>query len=296
MITSIREDRLLVVSDIHMGNPLHRPGRKFMEFLRFALENRYSICINGDGIDIAQLSLARLQADISPSMSLFMRFSDSDLKIYHTVGNHDIALEHFLSEMGNMTVAPFLNVYSGEKRIRVEHGHMYDEMFIKFPRLYFLFTMIGRLAIGISPGVYDALHKFNVNFIAFTEYVFAGFKTAAKRRQNVKPGIPGERDCFHDGAEDVGVRGFDAVVFGHTHMPGTYEVAGGVRYYNTGGWFTNPWCTAIHQGEIWFGSVEDLLKTGDPFPQKTVAEPDPPDPFAPEAARGEPTNVFAVSQ
>ncbi|MEX2282308.1 MAG: metallophosphoesterase, partial [Gemmatimonadota bacterium] len=249
MITSTHEERMLVVSDIHMGNPLHRPGRKFMDFVRFALDNGYSICVNGDGIDIAQLSLVRLQADLSPSMSLFIRFSDSNLNFYHTVGNHDIALEHFLSQVGSMTVAPFLNVYSGNKRIRVEHGHMYDEMFIKFPRMYFLFTMIGRLAIGISPGTYDVMHNINTWFIGFTEWVFAGFKTAAQRRVNLVGGIQGERDCFHDGAEDVGVRGFDAVVFGHTHLPGTYELPGGVRYYNTGGWFSKPWCVAINRGE-----------------------------------------------
>lgn len=265
MRTTAHEDRLLVISDIHMGNPLHRPGRLFHDFIRFALEHKYSICINGDGIDIAQLSLARLHADITPSLSLFMRFGETRRRVYHTVGNHDIALEHFLSEVGRIMVVPFLNVYSGDQRIRVEHGHMYDGMFIKFPRLYFLFTMVGRMAIGVSPGFYDGLHRFNHAFIGFAEWVLSGFKSAEQRRGSIKNAIHGERECFRFGAEDVGVRGFDAVVFGHTHFPGSAELPGGVRYFNTGGWFSKPWCVAIDRGQIWFGKVEDLLQEGDPF-------------------------------
>ena len=62
------------------------------------------------------------------------------------MGNHDIALEHFLTDVGRMRVVPFLSVTSGDKRIRVEHGHMYDDMFLRFPRMYYAFTLIGRLA------------------------------------------------------------------------------------------------------------------------------------------------------
>ena len=202
-----------------------------------------------------------------------MEFGDADLRIYHTVGNHDIALEHFLSEIGRMTVVPFLNVLSGDKRIRIEHGHMYDEMFIKFPRLYYLFTMIGRLAIGVSPKFYDRLHHYNLEFIAFTEWVFSGFKKAEQRRKHIDGAIPGERECFRYGAEDVGVRGFDVVIFGHTHLPGESALPYGVQYYNTGGWFNGPFCVAIDHGRLWFGSVADLMKA-DPFPRE-IASPAP---------------------
>lgn len=269
MKTTVREDRLLVISDVHMGNPLHRPGRRFMAFLQFALDNRYSICINGDGIDIAQLSLSRLHADLTPSLNLFMGFASTRRRIYHTVGNHDIALEHFLSRMGRIMVVPFLNVLSGDKRIRIEHGHMYDGMFIRFPRTYFLFTMIGRLAIGISPKVYDALHVFNLWFIGFAEKILSVFGAAPEKSASSNA-IEGERECFRQGAEDVGMRGFDYVVFGHTHMAGSAELPGGVQYYNTGGWFGKPYCVAIDKGRVWYGMVDELLENGDPFARDDV--------------------------
>ena len=267
MKTAVRENRMLVVSDIHMGNRLHRTRREFTAFVQFALDHRYSVCINGDGIDIAQLSLSLLVSDLTPSIGLFLKFWENDLRIYYTVGNHDIALEHFLSDVGRMKVVPFLSVSSGDKRIRVEHGHMYDDMFLRFPRIYYTFTLIGRLAIGISPKFYLALHAGNDAFVAFSEWALGGFGLFKKKGPPPDENwIKGERACFREGAEASGSRGFDAVIFGHTHFEGTATLSDGIKYYNTGGWFGEPYCVAIDNGRIWYGSVKELIKQGDPFP------------------------------
>ena len=270
MKTTVRENRLLVVSDVHMGNRLHRTRRAFTEFVQFALDHQYSICINGDGIDIAQLSLSHLVSDITPSLGLFLKFGDSDLRIYYTVGNHDIALEHFLNDVGRMRVMPFLSVESGDQRIRVEHGHMYDDMFLRFPRIYFTFTVIGGLAVMAGPKVYEALHAFNNAFVAFSEWALSGFGLFKKKDEMPDENkIVGERDCFREGAEASGSRGFDAVVFGHTHYAGKATLSDGIKYYNTGAWFGDPYVVAIDDGRIWFGSVAEMIKNGDPFPMST---------------------------
>jgi UDP-2,3-diacylglucosamine pyrophosphatase LpxH len=276
--TTVREERLLVVSDVHMGNRLHRPRRTFTEFAQFALDHSYSVCINGDGVDLAQLSITQLTSDITPSLALFMRFGENGRRIYYTVGNHDIALEHFLSDTKLMKVVPFLNVYSGDKRIRVEHGHTYDSMFLKFPALYSLFTAIGRLAIGIHPRVYAGLHHFNLEWVSFVEWVLSGFKTAKTRQaETASPegGVPGQREVFQVGAENVGMRGFDAVMFGHTHIGGATKLLDGILYFNTGGWFTTPYCVAIDHGRIWFGTLAQLVNGPDPFPLSESAYPAP---------------------
>jgi len=268
--TTVTEDRLLVISDVHIGNALHRPRRQFLDFIHFAFENRYSVCINGDGVDIAQLSLPRLNADLVPSLRFFMRFGETGRSIYYTVGNHDIALEHFLSDMGRMQVVPFLNVHSGDLRVRVEHGHMYDGMFLKFPRTYFAFMAIGHMAIGVSPGFYDWLHRFNLGFIGVAEKILAGLGMGGDSEGSIS-GIEGERGCFGQAALDVGMRGFDVVVMGHTHLPGHKVFEEGIHYYNTGSWFSNPWCVAISHGRVWFGPAADLQK-GDPFPLEETGD------------------------
>ena len=260
------EDRLLISSDIHMGNRLHRPRRPFMDFMHFAIENEYSLCINGDGVDVQQLALGQLTADLTACMTLFLRFAKTGKQVYFTVGNHDIVLEHFLSDIGRMKVVPFLNVESGDQRIRVEHGHMYDEMFLRFPRVYSIFTFIGRLAIGVSPGFYDWIHELNLRIISFAETILGGFKSSKNGAETPAEVIEGERACFRQGAEDVSIRGFDAVIFGHTHTEGAVRLESGTRYYNTGGWFSDPHCVAIDNGRIWFGSLHALLADGDPFP------------------------------
>ena len=266
MRTTVREERLLVISDVHVGNPLHRPRQALMNLVRFALENRYSLCINGDGIDIAQLSIPRLTSDLSPSLSLMSRFGDAGRRSYYTVGNHDIALENFLNDLGWMKVVPFLNVYSGEARIRIEHGHTYVGMFLRYPRTYFVFTMAGGLAIAISPKVYDFVHHLMVGFVRFSEWALSGFGLRQTAEEEPTNRIPGERKCFGDGAEDVGLHGFDTVIFGHTHLHGSVEFADGRRYYNTGGWFKDPYCVLIDAGRVWFGPVANLDVQGDPFP------------------------------
>jgi len=265
--TSVREERLLVVSDLHMGNKLHSCRRAFLAFVEFAIDNDYSICINGDGIDIAQLSFKHLTSELTPSLRVMPRLGEHQ-SIYYTVGNHDIVLEHFLSDIGGMKVVPFLTVYSGDQRIRVEHGHMYDDMFLRFPRTYYVFMAIGHLAILMGPRVYDAIHELNARIIAFAEWMFSGFGLVKREKEEVSNRIEGERECFREGAEAVGMRGFDAVVFGHTHLNGTVELAEGLKYYNTGAWFSKPHCVAIDHGRIWFGAVSDLVKHGDPFPSE----------------------------
>jgi hypothetical protein len=147
-------------------------------------------------------------------------------------------------------------------------------MFLRFPHMYFLFTMIGRMAIWVSPKFYDLLHELNKFIIHVVEGVSSGFGLFKKEEVQVEGRIPGERKCFGDGAEDVGQRGFDAVLLGHTHLQGTVEFADGLRYYNTGGWFSDPHCVAVHNGDIWFGSVADIVKS-DPFPVPLVLDLDP---------------------
>ena len=57
-----------------------------------------------------------------------------------------------------------------------------------------------------------------------------------------------------------------AGLHGHTHFEGTATLSDGIKYYNTGGWFGDPYCVAIDNGRLWYGSVKNLIKEGDPFP------------------------------
>jgi UDP-2,3-diacylglucosamine pyrophosphatase LpxH len=247
VITTVREERLLVVSDVHLGNPLYRARRPFAEFLDFAIERGVPVCINGDGVDIMQSTPARLTRDFAECASRFSEFARRGLRVYYVVGNHDIALEHFLAEWGPLSVVPFLNVLSGEKRIRIEHGHLYDVLHVRFPRTYEAMTLLGGLALRVHPRVFQGLEWINDALIALGNAQQSWLHPESRERECP---VPGERAAVLEAASEIASRGFDAVLIGHTHRAGTAELANGARYYNTGYWLEHPWYAEIDHGEI----------------------------------------------
>ena len=60
--------------------------------------------------------------------------------------------------------------------------------------------------------------------------------------------VPGERPCYFEAAAEIANRGFDAVVFGHTHRPGETDLGDGRRYFNTGAWLNDPHYLQIDAG------------------------------------------------
>jgi UDP-2,3-diacylglucosamine pyrophosphatase LpxH len=268
MITTVREERLLVVSDIHLGNRLFPAvNRHLGALIRFAYRNRFSLCINGDGVDIMQMSLGRLTRELSACYRELRAFPEAGLKVYYVVGNHDILIEHFLEDWGSIVTVPFLNLHSGDRRIRIDHGHLHDEMFLRFPRLYTAVTVLGRWAISLSPRLYERVEVLNEAVQTAARRLTGGGRTAAAAGA---AGIPGEHPSFREAAEEVSLRGFDAVIFGHTHHPGRVMLRSGAVYYNTGSWLHRPRCVAIDRGRIWFGQVSALLEGS-----ARVAEPTP---------------------
>jgi UDP-2,3-diacylglucosamine pyrophosphatase LpxH len=63
MITSIRSPKMVVISDLHMGNPFSKTTMQTMRFLRWAASEGYDICINGDGLEMAQASVGKMMME-----------------------------------------------------------------------------------------------------------------------------------------------------------------------------------------------------------------------------------------
>jgi len=183
MITNICEDRLIIISDLYLGNPACFSKRKIVEFLAYAADNHYNLCINGDGFDIAKTSFVRLAQEAPEVFKQLRRFAKKNLKFYYVIGNHDMVLEHFFEDWDLFTLAPFLNVTSGDLRIRIEHGHLYDPFFIKMPEVYEIVTHIGGFFLSMTPWWY----KFWMGF----EKILGYLRQRKIREQNIV-GIVGE--------------------------------------------------------------------------------------------------------
>lgn len=221
MLTKIESRKLVVISDLHLGNPFSSAHHGIGQFLKWASNEGFDICINGDGLEIAQASFRKIARDLPEVFQALSAISKKGSKTYYVVGNHDIVLEHFLEDWGAFKVAPFLNVKSGASRIRIEHGHLYDPKFIKNPDLYEFLTWLGGLALAISPKLYK---------------LWIGFEKFKSKLRARKSGIVGEPPEFFDAATELAKRGFDTIIFGHTHHAGQLDLGNGHTYFNSGSW------------------------------------------------------------
>ncbi|MGB8995886.1 MAG: metallophosphoesterase, partial [Pseudonocardiaceae bacterium] len=113
------EEHLVVVSDLHLGNPASSARSRLPAFLDHIRNTGASVCINGDGFDMLQTSFNRLAADAIPVLNRLKALQAAGRNIYYVVGNHDIVLEHFLEEWSLCRLSPFLNLRSGDRRIRI---------------------------------------------------------------------------------------------------------------------------------------------------------------------------------
>jgi UDP-2,3-diacylglucosamine pyrophosphatase LpxH len=249
------EEQLVVISDLHLGNPASSARTRLVGFLDHIRDTGASVCINGDGFDMLQTSFSRLAADAIPVLNRLKALQADGRNIYYVVGNHDIVLEHFLEEWSLCRLSPFLNLRSGDRRIRIEHGHLYDPFFAQSPRLYGIATRLARYVLFAVPDTYQL-------------WANAQRRLQDARRRRVGPtgttDDNGHRHIsflgtpYHEAASMILRRGFDAVVFGHTHSAEMVTLTEGL-YVNSGNWLSDATYVEITKGELvlrsWEGSA-----------------------------------------
>jgi UDP-2,3-diacylglucosamine pyrophosphatase LpxH len=234
VIIDTHQERMLVVSDLHVGNPYSTATRTLGEFFEYAASGGYNLCINGDGFEILQARFASLAAESATVLRGIRRLIERGLSVLYVVGNHDIALENFLTAWSGIHITPFLNVTSGDKRIRVEHGHLYDPSFMRSPRLYEWLTRAAGPFLHFYPDVYR---------------LWAHYE---ELRYRLQLRLSGERQqsVYHEAAQMLLRRGFDAVVFGHTHQSEDVALGPEGRYLNCGTWVRGGSFVEIDHGQL----------------------------------------------
>lgn len=250
MIIDVTTDKMVVISDLHLGNPFSKTKRKLIDFLYWAAENNYDVCINGDGLEIAQVSFRKLAEDVPEVFRAVKAISRAGNRVFYVVGNHDMLLENFLEDWGSVILAPFLNVQCGSQRIRIEHGHLYDPFFVKRPDLYEFMTWLGGIALMISPKVYKLWIKF--------EKVKSNVRNLFRRKSDLAC-LPGEHPDFSMAAAEICSRGFDSIIFGHTHHVGLVDLPEG-KYINSGSWLISPNYIEITPQEVAISNYDEKLK------------------------------------
>ena len=236
MKTEVEVERLIVVSDLHLGNPFSEAGRTLAGFIDEVREREFDLVINGDGLEILQADIGTLARASGEVFLALRRLSAAGQQIYYVIGNHDIALEYLLGSWLSGFIVPFLNVRSGEVRIRIEHGHLYDPFFHSFPRLYEWVTRLAGPLLQVRPGLYTLWTRYKQ-----TKAWLAGLLPWQTRTEHYTP--------FHEGAASLLLRGFDVVIFGHTHRPELRPLDEGT-YVNAGNWVRGGTYVEIDGGQV----------------------------------------------
>ena len=228
MILDAAENHVVVVSDLHIGSPASRAPDTLPSFLDYIADTGAQLCINGDGFDILQSSFASLVGGSLPVIRKLRQLHALGRRIYYTLGNHDIAFEHLIADIP-ICVSPFLNLRSGDRLIRIEHGHVYEPFYARWPRAY---EFGGRMARPVLLARHD------------TYALGSRMQLSVDRRRRQEGGYP-----HHRAAHALFSRGFDAVVFGHTHHPELTEFELGT-FVNAGSWLAEGTWVDIHSGDI----------------------------------------------
>jgi UDP-2,3-diacylglucosamine pyrophosphatase LpxH len=235
VILDVTADRLFVVSDLHLGNRASSASRRVLPFLEHVADQGASLCINGDGFDMLQTSFKRIVSAGVPVLARLRDIIDAGGHVYYVVGNHDLVLEHFLDSVLTFDMSPCLNVTSGDARIRIEHGHLYDPFFARHPELYEAATYLVGLALLVPADVYRG-------------WTWLSDLIDRRRRARAGEDLTAVSYC-HEAAEMLLSRGFDAVLFGHTHNAEHVQMPSGT-YVNCGNWLSGRSYVEIDNGKI----------------------------------------------
>jgi UDP-2,3-diacylglucosamine pyrophosphatase LpxH len=236
-----REDHLAVISDLHLGNPAFLKRDYLSSFIKHLTDNNTSLCINGDGVDLLQSSTQKLLKDLQSAIKSVKDFvSRGSKKIYYVIGNHDIHLEEYLKKLDIFSVLPYLEVDSGDQKIHIEHGHIYDTRYRHFPKLYpHIARALGKL-LKLSPKFFHLYFKIEWFLHELIDKKVNGYKS-------ILLDSPGNLTA----ARKLFSKGFDIVILGHTHRHGLHIMEGGKILANAGAWTSDQ----SHYLEIQKGAI-----------------------------------------
>jgi UDP-2,3-diacylglucosamine pyrophosphatase LpxH len=237
----VKEDHLCVISDLHLGNPAFNKRDYFRSFLKYIGNKGASLCINGDCFDLLQYSASKLAVDFQlaiKSIKEFLSLGSSNL--YYVHGNHDIHSETYLAKSGLWPAIPYLDVVSGDRRIHIEHGHLYDPRFQQCPGLYLQIAKVLGKLLKISPRFFHLFFSI--------EWWLHGVNTKNHGAESSLFDVPRNLAT----ALDFFTKGFDIVILAHSHRHGLHLMEDGKIFANAGAWTSDR----IHYLEIQKGSIK----------------------------------------
>ncbi len=230
---------IILTSDLHADRWDSSRRRSFFEFVDFVKGRAAEFYILGDIFDFPALKGNGIWPQHKELITRLLSISRSGIPFTYLVGNHDLSLRGIEIAESN-----FIMTYSDDKHplersfhghhAYMEHGHFHDPLFQDhiYDAIDFLRTVTGQ-----------AVDQHAVDFM---KDVVRIFQRQPKHKQlprhkkaEQEMGVP-ERflKIWEQAAEQAcKQKGYDIILYGHTHAPAILEMTGGRQWYvNTGDW------------------------------------------------------------
>jgi UDP-2,3-diacylglucosamine pyrophosphatase LpxH len=205
----------VILSDIHLGSD-NCQAKSVVSLLERVADGELPaarVILNGDVFD--SIDFRRLKKHHWKVLSLLRKLSD-EVEIIWLCGNHDGSAE-IISHLLGVSVMDEFVLDSGDQRILILHGHVFDEFLDSHPVL----TWLADCVYGFLQWI-DSTHR-------FAKLAKRGSKTFLRCAKKIE-------DCSIEHARS---KGCTAVCCGHTHAA-VARADSAIPYYNSGCWTELP--------------------------------------------------------
>ena len=221
-------------SDNHLGAPNYSDSlireKLFISWLDKIKKDAQVIFLLGDLFDFWFEYYKSVPKGFTRVLGKLSELSDSGIKIYFFVGNHDYwTRDYFQKEIGMEVLKKPTEFKINNKLFFIGHGdglgpgdfkYKFLKRIFRNPLFIFLFR-INYPWFGIPLG----------NFFSRKNKILSGNNIKFKSKEN--------EILYHFCKKKLNVKHYDFFVFGHRHLPLKIELGNNSYYFNTGDWINH---------------------------------------------------------
>ena len=221
-------------SDNHLGAPNYSDSlireKLFISWLDKIKNDAQVIFLLGDLFDFWFEYYKSVPKGFTRVLGKLAELSDSGIKIYFFVGNHDYwTRDYFQKEIGMEVLKKPTEFKINNKLFFIGHGdglgpgdfkYKFLKRIFRNPLFIFLFR-INYPWFGIPLG----------NFFSRKNKILSGNNIKFKSKEN--------EILYHFCKKKLNVKHYDFFVFGHRHLPLKIELGNNSYYFNTGDWINH---------------------------------------------------------
>jgi len=219
--------RSLFISDVHLGVQ-HTHLDKLLKVLK---DNEFEyLYLVGDIVDFWKLRRKLEWGELENTfIQKIFRLARKGVKIYYTIGNHDLEMKRFQEQhFGNIEILERIvhTTLQGEK-ILILHGHQFDGIVEHNKWIQHLGSVLYEWLLVLNVNFNWIRYKLGLGYWSISKYLKSKTKEAVNYVSKYEETLIEYAKSHH----------VNSIMCGHIHTPALNR--GMINYYNTGDWVEN---------------------------------------------------------